>query len=50
MAASGHVLGIDLGVALEIAKARRHDLAIVSELIQAAEAGLVEGMNSKDVT
>ena len=50
LTASGQVLGIDLGVALEIAKARSHDLAIVSELLQAAEAGLVEAMNSKDVT
>jgi len=48
LATSGHVLGIDLGVALEIAKARGHDLAIVSELLQAAEAGLVEALNSKD--
>lgn len=50
LTASGHVLGIDLGVALNIAEARGHDLAIVSELLQAAEAGLVEAMNSKDVT
>ncbi|WP_167549066.1 hypothetical protein [Thalassospira sp.] len=48
MAASGHVLGIDLGVALNIAEARGHDLAIVSELLQEAGAGLVDAMNSKD--
>ena len=50
LTASGHVLGIDLGVALNIAEARGHDLAVVSELLQAAEAALVEAMNSKDVT
>lgn len=48
LAAFGHVLGIDLGVALKVAEARCHDIAIVSELLQAAEAGLVEAMNSKD--
>ncbi|CAM3633958.1 hypothetical protein TH8_08720 [Thalassospira profundimaris] len=48
LAASGHVLGIDLGVALNIAEARGHDLAIVSELLQEAGAGLVDAMNSKD--
>ena len=48
--ASGHVLGIDLGVALKIADARGADLAITSELLQAAEAGLVEAMNTREET
>lgn len=48
LAPSGHVLGVNLGVALKIADARGHDRAVVSELLQAAEAGLVEAMNSKD--
>ena len=48
--ASGHVLGIDLGVALQIAKARGADLSVTSELLQAGEAGLVEAMNTREVT
>ena len=45
MAPSGHVLGIDITTALRIAEARRYDVAVVSELLQAAEAGLVEAFN-----
>jgi len=48
--ASGHVLGIDLGVALQIAKARGADLLTTSELLQAAEAGLVEALNTREET
>lgn len=48
--ASGHVLGIDLGVALQIADARGADLSITSELLQSAEAGLVEALNSREET
>jgi hypothetical protein len=33
--------------ALGIAEARRYDVAVVSELLQAAEAGLVEALNEK---
>jgi len=33
--------------ALGIAEARGYDLAVVSELLQAAEAGLVEALNEK---
>tara|TARA_R100001143_G_scaffold63455_1_gene70598 strand:+ start:1030 stop:1188 length:159 start_codon:yes stop_codon:yes gene_type:complete len=47
---SGHVLGIDLGVALQIAKARGADLLIMSELLQAAEPGLVEALNTREET
>ena len=39
VAPSGHVLGLDLGVALKIAEARGYDLAVVCELLQAAERG-----------
>ena len=42
LAPSGHELGIDMSVALEIAEARGHDLDVVSELLQATEAGLIE--------
>tara|TARA_R110000787_G_scaffold143488_5_gene257277 strand:- start:52129 stop:52308 length:180 start_codon:yes stop_codon:yes gene_type:complete len=50
MTTSGHVLGIDLGVALQIAKARGADLSVTSELLQAAEAGLVEALNTREET
>ena len=45
---SGQVLGIDMTAALRIAQARGFDEAVVSELLQAAEAGLIEAMNDKD--
>jgi hypothetical protein len=44
MAPSGHVIGIDITTALGIAETRRYDVAVVSELLQAAEAGMVEGL------
>ncbi len=42
LAPSGHVLGIDLDAALDLAAARGYDLAVLSDLLPAAEAGLVE--------
>ena len=45
---SGQVLGIDMTAALRIAQARGFDEGAVSELLQAAEAGLIEAMNDKD--
>ena len=48
IAPSGHVLGIDTVAALGTARARGFDEAVVSELLQAAEAGLIEAMNEKD--
>ena len=42
LAPTGHVLGIDMTAALEIAKARGCDVSVVSELLQAAEAGMIE--------
>ena len=42
LAPSGHVLGIDMTVAIKIAEVRGYDLRAVSELLQAAEAGLIE--------
>jgi hypothetical protein len=44
LAPSGHVIGMDMTTALGIAEARRYDLAVVSELLQAAEVGMVEGL------
>ena len=34
--------------ALGIARARGFDESVISELLQAAEAGLIEAMNDKD--
>jgi hypothetical protein len=42
LAPSGHVIGIDMDAALMIGIARGFDLAVLSELLPAAEAGLVE--------
>jgi len=42
LAPSGHVIGIEMGVALRLAAARAYDLAAVAELLPAAEFGLVE--------
>jgi hypothetical protein len=42
LAPSGHVIGIDMNAALRIGAARSCDLAALSELLPAAEAGLVE--------
>ena len=46
--AAGRVLGIDMTAALGIARARGFDESVISELLQAAEAGLIEAMNDKD--
>ena len=42
LAPSGYVIGIDMHAALKLAAARGCDLAVLSELLPAAEAGLVE--------
>jgi hypothetical protein len=41
---SGHVIGIEMGVPLELAAARGCDLGVLSELLPVAEAGLVEAL------
>jgi hypothetical protein len=46
LAPSGHVIGIDMDAALRIAAARGHDLAVLSELLPAAETGLVEALRA----
>jgi hypothetical protein len=48
LAPSGHVIGIGMTAAIKTAEARGYDLRVVSELLQAAENGLVEAMNQKD--
>ena len=47
IAASGRVVGIDMTAALAVARARGFDESVISELLQAAEAGLIEAMNEK---
>jgi hypothetical protein len=44
LAPSGHVIGMDMDAALKIGAARGCDLAVLSELIPAAEAGLVAAL------
>jgi hypothetical protein len=41
---SGHVIGIDLEAALKIGAARGSDLEVLSELLPAAELGIVEAV------
>jgi hypothetical protein len=42
LAPSGQVIGIDLNAALQLAAARGYDIAVLSKLLPAAEAGLIE--------
>ena len=44
LAPSGHVIGIDMDAALNLAVARGCDLAALSELLPAAEAGVLEAL------
>ena len=46
LAPSGRVIGIEMGAALKIGAARGCDLAALSELLPAAEAGLVEALST----
>jgi hypothetical protein len=46
LAPSSHVIGIEMSTALSLATARGCDLAVLSELLPAAEAGLVEALSS----
>jgi hypothetical protein len=45
-APSGQVIGIDMNAALKIGAARGCDLAVLSELLPAAEAGLIEAIRA----
>ena len=45
----GHVIGIDMDAALNLGAARNCDLRVLSELLAAAEAGLVEALCSDRV-
>jgi hypothetical protein len=44
LAPSGQVVGIDMDASLRLAVARGHDLAVLSELLPAAETGFVEAL------
>jgi hypothetical protein len=46
LAPSGHVTGIDMDAALKIGAARGCNLAPLSELLPAAEAGLIEALST----
>jgi hypothetical protein len=46
LAPSGNIIGIDMDAALRIGAARGSDLAALSELLPAAEAGLVEAWST----
>ncbi len=48
-APSGHVAGIDMNAALKIAEARCFELGVMSELLGAAENGLIEAMNQREL-
>ena len=48
-APSGHIIGIDMDAALRIGAARGSDLAVLSELLPAAEVGMVEALRSDRV-
>jgi hypothetical protein len=49
LAPSGHAVGIDMDTALQLASTRGYELAVLSELLPAAEAGLVEALSSDRV-
>ncbi len=46
LASSGHLVGIDMNTALRLGAARRYDLAVLSDLIPSAEAGLIEAIRA----
>jgi hypothetical protein len=46
LAPSGHVVGIDMSAALRLGAARGYDLTVLSELLPAAEAGVVGALST----
>jgi hypothetical protein len=44
LAPSGQVIGIDMNAALKIGVSRGSDIAVLAELLPAAEAGFVEAL------
>jgi hypothetical protein len=49
LAPSGQVIGIDMDAALQLGAARGYRLAVLSELLPAAEAGLIEALSTSEV-
>jgi hypothetical protein len=47
---AGKVIGLDMTAALEIAKARNFDLEIVTELLKAGEAGILDSIHTEEQT
>jgi hypothetical protein len=45
LAPTGHVVGIDMNTALRLGAARGCELAVLSELLPATEAGLVDALS-----
>jgi hypothetical protein len=45
LAPSGHVIGVDMQAALQVAAARGYDVGVLSELLPTAEAGLIEALS-----
>jgi hypothetical protein len=43
----GHIIGIDMDAALKIGAARGYDITVLSELLPAAEAGLVQALRAE---
>lgn len=48
IAPSGHILGIDMNVALRMAEVRGWDLEILLELLPEAELGILEALMEND--
>jgi hypothetical protein len=48
LAPSGHVIGINIQAALQLAAARGCDMVVISELLPAAEAGLLEASSANN--
>jgi hypothetical protein len=46
LAPSGHIVGVNMDAALTLASARGCDMAVLSELLPVAEAGLIEALCS----
>jgi hypothetical protein len=46
LAPSGHVIGVEMHTALGLAAARGYALGVLTELLPAAEAGLVESLST----
>jgi hypothetical protein len=46
LAPSGHIMGVDIAAALRLAAVRGYDLGVLSEMLPATEAGLVDALST----